>query len=141
MEDWLYDEGEDETKSVYVAKLAELRAKGDPIAARAAEDETRPGAWGAGRALALLDATAVLVAGSPEGVRHEKLAEHAACMLCNYRCSSDRSCTDVVRLDCCAVTLPAVIFALRSRHLTWTEASRGVGWCCWQKKMFQTKLG
>jgi hypothetical protein len=47
MEDWLYDEGEDETKSVYVAKLAELRAKGDPIAARAAEDETRPGAWGA----------------------------------------------------------------------------------------------
>jgi hypothetical protein len=24
--------------------------------------------------------------------------------------------TDVVRLDCCAATLPAVIFALRSRH-------------------------
>jgi hypothetical protein len=51
MEDWLYDEGEDETKSVYIAKLAELKAKGDPIAARAAEDETRPGGWqGRGRA-------------------------------------------------------------------------------------------
>lgn len=25
MEDWLYDEGEDEKKSVYVAKLAELK--------------------------------------------------------------------------------------------------------------------
>lgn len=43
MEDWLYDEGEDETKSVYVAKLAELKAKGGPIQARAAEDATRPG--------------------------------------------------------------------------------------------------
>ncbi|WIA27991.1 hypothetical protein OEZ86_010580 [Tetradesmus obliquus] len=44
MEDWLYDEGEDETKSVYVAKLAELKAKGGPIQARAAEDATRPAA-------------------------------------------------------------------------------------------------
>lgn len=43
MEDWLYDEGEDETKSTYVAKLAELKAKGDPIEARAADDASRPG--------------------------------------------------------------------------------------------------
>jgi heat shock protein 4 len=49
MEDWLYDEGEDETKSVYVAKLAELKAKGDPIQARAAEDSTRPGRQNIGR--------------------------------------------------------------------------------------------
>jgi hypothetical protein len=28
MEDWLYDEGEDEKKSVYVAKLAELKVCG-----------------------------------------------------------------------------------------------------------------
>lgn len=44
MEDWLYDEGEDETKSTYVAKLAELKAKGAPIEARAADAETRPAA-------------------------------------------------------------------------------------------------
>lgn len=43
MEDWLYDEGEDEKKSTYVSKLTELKAKGDPIEARAAEDQTRPG--------------------------------------------------------------------------------------------------
>lgn len=41
MEDWLYDEGEDEKKSVYVAKLAELKARGDPIEQRAAEATTR----------------------------------------------------------------------------------------------------
>eukprot|EP00879_Flechtneria_rotunda_P002596 GHRR01002797.1.p1 GENE.GHRR01002797.1~~GHRR01002797.1.p1 ORF type:complete len:847 (+),score=384.28 GHRR01002797.1:127-2667(+) len=44
MEDWLYDEGEDETKSTYVNKLEELRAKGDPIEARAADDAARPAA-------------------------------------------------------------------------------------------------
>ncbi len=43
MEDWLYEDGEDEKKSVYVAKLAELRAKGDPIQQRAAEEQSRPG--------------------------------------------------------------------------------------------------
>ncbi|KAI8470334.1 MAG: heat shock protein Hsp70E [Monoraphidium minutum] len=44
LEDWLYDEGEDETKSVYVTKLQELKALGDPIEARAADDTTRAGA-------------------------------------------------------------------------------------------------
>lgn len=41
MEDWLYDEGEDEKKSVYIAKLADLKTRGDPIEARAAEATTR----------------------------------------------------------------------------------------------------
>jgi heat shock protein 4 len=43
-EDWLYDEGEDETKGVYVAKLAELKALGDPMELRAAEEQARPAA-------------------------------------------------------------------------------------------------
>ncbi|GBF90729.1 heat shock protein 70 kDa-like [Raphidocelis subcapitata] len=44
VEDWLYEDGEDETKSVYVAKLQELKALGDPIEARAADDAARPAA-------------------------------------------------------------------------------------------------
>ena len=43
-EDWLYDEGEDETKGVYVAKLEELKKMGDPIELRAAEERARPAA-------------------------------------------------------------------------------------------------
>ncbi|RDX79265.1 Heat shock 70 kDa protein 15, partial [Mucuna pruriens] len=31
VEDWLYDEGEDETKGVYITKLEELKKQGDPI--------------------------------------------------------------------------------------------------------------
>ncbi|XP_057454256.1 heat shock 70 kDa protein 15-like isoform X2 [Lotus japonicus] len=34
VEDWLYEEGEDETKGVYVAKLEELKKQGDPIEVR-----------------------------------------------------------------------------------------------------------
>ncbi|KAH9331100.1 hypothetical protein KI387_003208 [Taxus chinensis] len=41
VEDWLYDEGEDETKGVYVAKLAELKKYGDPIEERYREDLDR----------------------------------------------------------------------------------------------------
>jgi len=42
-EDWLYsDEGEDATKSVYVSKLNELKASGDPIVQRYRESEDRP---------------------------------------------------------------------------------------------------
>ncbi|KAG2501566.1 hypothetical protein HYH03_000072 [Edaphochlamys debaryana] len=44
MEDWLYDEGEDTTKSVYIAKLDELKAKGAPVERRYAEDQTRASA-------------------------------------------------------------------------------------------------
>ena len=43
-EEWLYDEGEDEKKSVYVAKLKEMEKLGDPIIARAKEAEARPAA-------------------------------------------------------------------------------------------------
>lgn len=34
MEDWLYEEGEDTTKSVYHQKLVELRLKGAPVETR-----------------------------------------------------------------------------------------------------------
>ena len=43
-EDWLYEGGEDESKGVYVAKLEELRAIGEPIETRAKEEYERPGA-------------------------------------------------------------------------------------------------
>jgi heat shock protein 4 len=55
-EDWLYDEGEDETKGVYIAKLQELRALGDPMELRAAEESARP------EAAASLTATAAQIA-------------------------------------------------------------------------------
>ncbi|CAM0141148.1 adenyl-nucleotide exchange factor sse1 [Umbelopsis sp. WA50703] len=42
VEDWLYDEGEDATKSVYVAKLDELKKTGSPVAERYRESEERP---------------------------------------------------------------------------------------------------
>ncbi|KAM7483731.1 hypothetical protein LguiB_008314 [Lonicera macranthoides] len=34
VEDWLYEDGEDETKGVYIAKLEELKKRGDPIEER-----------------------------------------------------------------------------------------------------------
>merc|ERR1739848_504952 len=37
-EDWMYEDGEDETKDVYVNKLAFLRGKGDPIEERYLEN-------------------------------------------------------------------------------------------------------
>ncbi|KAI5065278.1 hypothetical protein GOP47_0019973 [Adiantum capillus-veneris] len=40
-EDWLYEDGEDETKGVYVAKLADLKKLGDPIEERFKEEEAR----------------------------------------------------------------------------------------------------
>lgn len=40
-ENWLYEDGFDATKSVYAAKLAELKKVGGPIEARAAEAEGR----------------------------------------------------------------------------------------------------
>lgn len=41
-ENWLYGEGEEATKSVYIEKLAELTKIGDPIAFRAQQAEERP---------------------------------------------------------------------------------------------------
>jgi len=40
-ENWLYEDGADVAKSVYVAKLAELHALGEPIARRFTENENR----------------------------------------------------------------------------------------------------
>jgi heat shock protein 4 len=44
LENWLYEEGEDETKSVYVAKLGEVKALGGPVEGRAANAATLPAA-------------------------------------------------------------------------------------------------
>ncbi|EIE18231.1 heat shock protein 70E [Coccomyxa subellipsoidea C-169] len=43
-EDWLYEEGEDESKGVYEAKLKELQAMGEPLLHRAREAQARPAA-------------------------------------------------------------------------------------------------
>lgn len=43
-EEWLYDEGEDQPKSVYVAKLEELQKLGRPVEARSHEADARPAA-------------------------------------------------------------------------------------------------
>ncbi|KGN45354.1 heat shock 70 kDa protein 15 [Cucumis sativus] len=41
VEDWLYEDGEDETKGVYIAKLDELKKQGDPIEERYKEHMER----------------------------------------------------------------------------------------------------
>jgi heat shock protein 4 len=41
VEDWLYEDGEDETKGVYVAKLEELKKVGDPVEVRYKESLER----------------------------------------------------------------------------------------------------
>lgn len=50
MEEWLYGEGEEATKSVYVSKLGELEKIGAPIVKRYREFEERPVAVEAFRA-------------------------------------------------------------------------------------------
>ncbi|KAJ0179301.1 hypothetical protein K1T71_005013 [Dendrolimus kikuchii] len=44
LEQWLYDEGEDQNRQVYCDKLNELRTEGEPIKQRRLEFELRPGA-------------------------------------------------------------------------------------------------
>jgi len=44
-EDWLYDEGEDQSRGVYVAKLTDLKKIGQPIVDRFLESERRPKAF------------------------------------------------------------------------------------------------
>ncbi|KAL0839520.1 hypothetical protein ABMA28_016223 [Loxostege sticticalis] len=44
LEQWLYDEGEDQNRQVYSDKLTELRTEGEPIKQRRLEYELRPGA-------------------------------------------------------------------------------------------------
>ncbi|KAI0502430.1 hypothetical protein KFK09_017379 [Dendrobium nobile] len=46
VEDWLYEDGEDETKGVYIAKLEELKKQGDPIELRHKEWTERGPAFG-----------------------------------------------------------------------------------------------
>ncbi|KAF7135918.1 hypothetical protein RHSIM_Rhsim08G0221100 [Rhododendron simsii] len=41
VEDWLYEDGDDETKGVYIAKLEELKKQGDPIEERYKEHTER----------------------------------------------------------------------------------------------------
>lgn len=42
MENWLYEEGEDCHRQIYLDKLAELKTRGEPIQSRRIECETRP---------------------------------------------------------------------------------------------------
>ena len=58
VQNWLYEDGEDEKKSVYVAKLEELRKEGDAIERRAAEATSRGPAAASLTALAGSYATA-----------------------------------------------------------------------------------
>lgn len=44
-EDWLYDEGEDQSKKVYVERLALLKKSGDPIVTREQESVEIPRAF------------------------------------------------------------------------------------------------
>ncbi|KFP87183.1 Heat shock 70 kDa protein 4, partial [Acanthisitta chloris] len=44
-ENWLYDDGEDQPKQIYIDKLTELKALGQPIQARFQESEERPKAF------------------------------------------------------------------------------------------------
>ncbi|XP_056587297.1 heat shock 70 kDa protein 4a isoform X1 [Triplophysa dalaica] len=44
-ENWLYEEGEDQQKQVYIDKLAELKKLGDPIRSRYVEADERPRAF------------------------------------------------------------------------------------------------
>ena len=44
-EDWLYDEGEDQAKKVYVARLDELKKVGNPVEERQTESTNRPAAF------------------------------------------------------------------------------------------------
>jgi len=75
MEDWMYEDGEDETKDVYLAKLAALRGIGDPIEERVQEDGTR------GPAAAALKEVCAMYAGqatsADERYAHIEAAEKA----------------------------------------------------------------
>jgi len=45
LENWLYEDGSDEKKEVYMQKLQELKSKGEPIKERRIESEDRPRAF------------------------------------------------------------------------------------------------
>jgi len=68
MEDWLYEDGEDEKKEVYVAKLAELKADVAPIILRENEADERPTAFK--KLEAAIEKFAAFVASTDEEYAH-----------------------------------------------------------------------
>ena len=83
-EDWLYDDGEDETKSAYVKRLEALKAQGDPIEELFKEDQAREPAATALRSaadqyLAACDSAqyAHIAAGQLDSIRKEAQAAQA----------------------------------------------------------------
>lgn len=80
-ENWLYDEGEDQAKSVYVAKLAELQKKGAPAEGRASEAAARPGAAAALRTAAQRYAAAARAAAHLEADEVKRVESEAAAAL------------------------------------------------------------
>jgi heat shock protein 4 len=74
VQDWLYDEGEDATKAVYVAKMDEIRAVAGPIVQRYFDkvEEERAAAQ------AIADAEAARKREMAEAARKAALAQEAA---------------------------------------------------------------
>lgn len=75
-ENWLYDEGEDQQKSVYVQRLNDLKKFGDPVAFRYNEWESRPAALNEfGRTLQLVHKALQSYAAKEETYAHIEEAE------------------------------------------------------------------
>jgi len=74
-EDWLYGDGEEGTKSIYVEKLAELKIMGDPVELRFKESELRGPALGSLKQ-AIQDAL-IFVASEDENYAHISAEERA----------------------------------------------------------------
>jgi len=74
MQDWLYDEGEDATKAVYVAKMDEIRSVAGPIVQRYFDkiEEERQAAQ------ALADAEAAKKREQAEAAKKAAMAQEAA---------------------------------------------------------------
>lgn len=85
-QDWLYDEGEDATKAVYIAKMDEIRAVAGPIVQRYFDkiEEERAAAQ------AIADAEAAKKKELAEAARQAALAQEAA----NTNASNDAEMTD-----------------------------------------------
>jgi heat shock protein 4 len=104
-EDWLYsEEGEDATKSAYVAKLDNLKSMGDPVVLRFKESEDRP------KAAAGLRESADLFLGQAQG-GDEKFSHIE---------EADRN--KVVSCFCCKIRVPADLrFSPRLPLLTFSQ--------------------
>lgn len=86
-QDWLYEEGEDESKGVYEAKLKELQAIGEPLLHRAREAEARPAASSA------LTSTAnrLIAVATANDAKHAHIPQDDKDKVCCY----ERSCLPV----------------------------------------------